>query len=90
MPVETLYEILLTRGISVAVHSRSFLLTTISRLPLVLQSIHGEQDEQAHETHIRAELMTAGRNKGTSESCELADHARRLHASHLREQARGE
>ncbi|AEU36682.1 MgtC/SapB family protein [Granulicella mallensis] len=61
-PVETLYEIRLTCGLSVAVHIRSLLLTTISRLPVVLQSIHGEQDEQTDETHIRAEVMTAGRN----------------------------
>jgi putative Mg2+ transporter-C (MgtC) family protein len=61
-PVETLYEIRLTCGISVAAHIRSLLLTTISRLPVVLQSIHGEQDEQTDETHIRAEVMTAGRN----------------------------
>lgn len=61
-PVETLYEIRLTCGLSVAGHIRSLLLTTISRLPVVLQSIHGEQDEQADETHIRAEVITAGRN----------------------------
>ena len=35
-PVETLYEIRLTCGISVAAHIRSLLLTTISRLPVVL------------------------------------------------------
>lgn len=62
VPAETLYEIRLTCGVSVAAHIRSLLLTTISRLPVVLQSIHGEQDEDAAETHIRAEVMTAGRN----------------------------
>jgi putative Mg2+ transporter-C (MgtC) family protein len=61
-PVETLNEIPLTCGISVAAHIRSLLLTTISRLPMLLQSIHGEQDEQTDETRIRAEMMTAGRN----------------------------
>jgi putative Mg2+ transporter-C (MgtC) family protein len=61
-PVETLDEICLTCGISVAAHIRSLLLTTISRLPLVLQAIHGKQDEQTDEAQIPAEVMTAGRN----------------------------
>lgn len=61
-PVETLYEIRLTCGNSVAAHIRSLLLTTISRLPLVLQSIHDEQDERRDEAHIRVEVITAGRN----------------------------
>jgi putative Mg2+ transporter-C (MgtC) family protein len=42
-PVETLYEIRLTCGLSVAAHIRSLLLTTISRLPVVLQSIQGSR-----------------------------------------------
>lgn len=62
VPAETLYEIRLTCSVSVAAHIRSLLLTTISRLPIVLQSIHGEQDEETNETHIRAEVITAGRN----------------------------
>jgi len=28
----------------------------------MLQSIHGEQDEEKGQTHLRAELATAGRN----------------------------
>jgi putative Mg2+ transporter-C (MgtC) family protein len=62
VPAETLYEIRLTCAGSVAAHICSLLLTTISRLPVVLQSIHGEQDKDADETHIRAEIITAGRN----------------------------
>ncbi len=31
-------------------------------LPITLQSIHGEQEEDKNETHLRAELTTAGRN----------------------------
>jgi putative Mg2+ transporter-C (MgtC) family protein len=61
-PIETLYEIRLTCRVSVAAHIRSLLLTTISRLPVVLQSIHGEQDDETDQTRIRAEVMTAGRN----------------------------
>jgi putative Mg2+ transporter-C (MgtC) family protein len=34
----------------------------MSNLHITLQSIHGEQDEDAKETHIRAEVCTAGRN----------------------------
>lgn len=61
-PVETLYEIRLACKVSGAAHIRSLLLSTISSLPVTLQSIHGEQDEEIDETHIRAEVLTAGRN----------------------------
>jgi putative Mg2+ transporter-C (MgtC) family protein len=62
MPAETLYEIRLACKVSGTAHIRSLLLSTISNLPLTLQSIHGEQDEDEKETHIRAEVCTAGRN----------------------------
>jgi putative Mg2+ transporter-C (MgtC) family protein len=61
-PVETLYEVRLTCKERAANHIRALLLSTISRLPVTLQSIHGEQDEINDETHIRAEMTTAGRN----------------------------
>lgn len=61
-PVETLYEIRLVCAFSVAAHIRSMLLTTLGRLPVVLQSIHSEQDEESDQAHIRAEVRTAGRN----------------------------
>jgi putative Mg2+ transporter-C (MgtC) family protein len=62
MAAETLYEIRLACKVSATAHIRSLLLSTISNLPLTLQSIHGEQDEDEKETHIRAEVFTAGRN----------------------------
>jgi len=34
----------------------------------MLQSIHGEQDEERGETHLRAELATAGRNSEAVEN----------------------
>jgi putative Mg2+ transporter-C (MgtC) family protein len=61
-PAETRYEILLACRLSVAAHIRALLLSTISQLPVRLQSIHGEQDEDKNETSLRAELTTAGRN----------------------------
>ncbi len=61
-PVETLYEVRLACKVRAASHIRALLLSTISRLPVTLQSIHGEQDEVNDETHIRAEMTTAGRN----------------------------
>jgi putative Mg2+ transporter-C (MgtC) family protein len=42
-------------------HIRSLLLSTLGSLPVTLQSIHGEQDEETDETRIRAEVL-AGRN----------------------------
>jgi putative Mg2+ transporter-C (MgtC) family protein len=45
--------------VSAAAHIRALLLSTITPLPIMLHSIHGEQNEQAH---IRAEITTAGRN----------------------------
>ena len=61
-PAETQYEVRLACRISVAAHIRALLLSTISQLPVTLQSIHGEQDDDNDRTHIRAELITAGRN----------------------------
>jgi putative Mg2+ transporter-C (MgtC) family protein len=43
-------------------HIRSLLLSTLGSLPVTLQSIHGEQDEETDETRIRAEVLAAGRN----------------------------
>jgi putative Mg2+ transporter-C (MgtC) family protein len=62
IPAETLYEIRLSCVASRAVHIRSLLLSTISHLPVTLQSIRGEQDEALKQTQIRAEVRTAGRN----------------------------
>jgi putative Mg2+ transporter-C (MgtC) family protein len=61
-PAETRYEIRLTCKTSVAAHIRALLLSTITSLPVRLQSIHGEQDDDSNETHLRAEVTTAGRN----------------------------
>lgn len=61
-PAETRYEITLTCRLSVAAHIRALLLSTIARLPVTLQSIHSEQDEDKDRIDLRAELTTAGRN----------------------------
>lgn len=61
-PAETRYELRLACRRSVAAHIRALLLSSISSLPVTLQSIHGEQDDDNDETHLRAELTTAGRN----------------------------
>ena len=61
-PAETRYEVLLDCRLSVATHIRALLLSTINGHPLTLQSIHGEQDEEKDETHLRAELTTADRD----------------------------
>lgn len=60
-PAETRYEILLACRLTVAAHIRALLLSTITSLPVTLQSIQGEQDDDDL-THIRAEVTTAGRN----------------------------
>jgi putative Mg2+ transporter-C (MgtC) family protein len=61
-PVETQYEVNLTGRISVATHVRALLLSTITRLPVTLQSIRSEQDDGNNEVHILARMTTAGRN----------------------------
>ena len=61
-PAETRYEILLACRRSAATHIRALLLSTIAGLPVTLQSIHGEQDDDKDQTNLRAEITTAGRN----------------------------
>jgi|SRR5271165_5613409 len=60
-PAETRYEIRLVCPYAVSAHIRALMLSSIHSLPVRLQSIHSEQDEE-EQTHIRAELTTAGRN----------------------------
>jgi putative Mg2+ transporter-C (MgtC) family protein len=62
IPAETLYEVRVTCRVSAAAHIRALLLSTISPLPVTLQSIHGEQEEVNDQTYIRTEMPTAGRN----------------------------
>lgn len=62
IPDETLYEVRLACRTRSAPHIRALLLSTIARLPVTLQSIHGEQDDTRDQTHLRAEMTTAGRN----------------------------
>jgi len=61
-PAETRYEIRLACRFSVAAHIRALLLSAINSLPVTLQSIHGEHEDDSDETHLRAELTTPGRN----------------------------
>src|SRR6201996_8778049 len=61
-PIETMYEVRLTCKVSAAAHIRALLLSTITSLPVTLQSIRGEPDEAADATSIRAEMATVGRN----------------------------
>ena len=61
-PAETRYEIQLACRFSVAAHIRALLLSAINSLPVTLQSIHGEHEDDSDETHLRAELTTPGRN----------------------------
>jgi putative Mg2+ transporter-C (MgtC) family protein len=61
-PVETLYQVQLDCKVSAAAHIRALLLSTITRLPVTLHSIRGEQDDTNQQAHIRAEMTTAGRN----------------------------
>jgi len=56
------YEVRLACKVSAAAHVRALLLSTITSLPVTLQSIRGEHDEARDETNIRAEMATAGRN----------------------------
>lgn len=66
-PAETRYEIQIACRVSVVAHIRTLLLSTITSLPVTLQSIHGEQDDDEDQTHIRAELKTPGRNNDAVE-----------------------
>jgi putative Mg2+ transporter-C (MgtC) family protein len=61
-PAETMYEVRLACKESSTGHIRSLLLSTINELPVTLHSIHSEADGKLEQTHIRAELITAGRN----------------------------
>jgi putative Mg2+ transporter-C (MgtC) family protein len=61
-PTETRYEVRLACCLSVTAHIRALLLSSIPSLPVTLQSIHGEQDDDGDQTHLRAELTAAGRN----------------------------
>ena len=70
-PVETLYQVQLDCKVSAAAHIRALLLSTITRLPVTLQSIHGEQDDTNEQAHIRAEMTTAGRNNEAIEQVVL-------------------
>jgi putative Mg2+ transporter-C (MgtC) family protein len=62
VPAETLYELRLDCKVSAAAHIRALLLSTITPLPVMLHSIHGEQNDTNEQTYIRAEMTTAGRN----------------------------
>ena len=62
IPAETLYELKFDCKVSAAAHIRALLLSTITPLPVTLHSIHGEQNDANEQTHIRAEVTTAGRN----------------------------
>jgi putative Mg2+ transporter-C (MgtC) family protein len=48
--------------VSAAAHIRALLLSTITPLPVMLHSIHGEQNDTSEQAYIRAEMTTAGRN----------------------------
>ena len=62
IPVETLYEIKLFCRASREAYIRPLLLSTISHLPVTLQSMKGEQDDENDRVQITAGVTTAGRN----------------------------
>jgi putative Mg2+ transporter-C (MgtC) family protein len=62
IPIETVYEVKLLCKTLVATHIRTLLLSTISHLPVTLQSIHGEQDDANEQAKITAVMRTVGRN----------------------------
>jgi putative Mg2+ transporter-C (MgtC) family protein len=61
-PIETAYEVKLVCKAAAAPQMRALLLSSITQLPVTLQSIHGEQDDANDSANIRAEMTTAGRN----------------------------
>jgi len=61
-PIETVYEVKLVCKASAAAQMRALLLSSITQLPVTLQSIHGEQDDENDRANIRAVMITAGRN----------------------------
>src|SRR5580700_10363050 len=62
IPIETLYEVKLLCKTPVATHIRTLLLSTISHLPVTLQSLRGEQDDANNQVQIAAGMRTVGRN----------------------------
>jgi putative Mg2+ transporter-C (MgtC) family protein len=54
--------VLLACRLSVAAHIRALLISSINGLSVTLHSLHGAQDEDKDETHLRAELTTPGQN----------------------------
>jgi len=54
IPIETLYEVKLLCKTPVATHIRTLLLSTISHLPVTLQSLRGEQDDANNQAEITA------------------------------------
>jgi hypothetical protein len=62
IPEETLYELKLDCEVSADAHIRALLLSTITPLPVMLHSIHGDQNDTNEQTHTRAEITTAGRS----------------------------
>src|ERR1700721_119233 len=62
VPAETRYELKLDCKVSAAAHIRALLLSTITPLPVMLHSIHGEQNDTNEQTYIRAEMTAAARN----------------------------
>lgn len=62
IPIETLYQIKLFCRESRDAYIRSLLLSTISHLPVALQSLEGEQDDDNNRVRISARMTTAGRN----------------------------
>jgi putative Mg2+ transporter-C (MgtC) family protein len=57
-----LSEVRLACRVSAAPHIRALLLSTITSLPVTLQSIRGEPAEVSDESNIRAKMTTVGRN----------------------------
>jgi putative Mg2+ transporter-C (MgtC) family protein len=62
IPVETLYQIKLFCRASREAYIRSLLLSTIRQLPVTLQSMKGQQDDENDRVQIMAGVTTAGRN----------------------------
>ncbi len=66
-PAETLYRLQLSCSSAAASHIRALLLSTIARLPLTLQGIHGEQEDARNQEHLRADILTAGQSNDAIE-----------------------
>jgi putative Mg2+ transporter-C (MgtC) family protein len=61
-PLETTYQVRLACSLSSSARVLALLLSTISRLPVTLQPIHEDQNDDDNQAHIRVEMMTVGRN----------------------------